>query len=359
LKKTSFVSCKDCHSKTNNPKKKPLLVTIDDFKSRLTDVASEILTDSMPPTDEGDYKSLNDCERAMLDAWVAAGTPTTTGVKVYDLEACRPIDIQPPVENPPTEPPPVVEPPEEPPPVENPTPVDEETITFALLQKTAFISCAECHSKTKNPQKKPLLTNLEQYQARLNDVQSEVNADDMPETDEGATLLTACEKAMMNKWIDLGAPSETGFKISDLQECKSPTIDNTTQSTSPAVQHLTLQQTLLNMLQKNEAVDSDFKLEDQLVTFDYLLTTSFVSCKECHSKTKNPKKKPLLTNMDEYIARLEDVKHAIQTDDMPKTSEGAALLTVCEKAMMNVWIDSGTPSETATKVLDIAECRAN
>lgn len=55
----------------------------------IDDVASEIADNSMPPTDEGLYQSLTSCERAMLDAWVAAGTPAATTVKVLDIAECK------------------------------------------------------------------------------------------------------------------------------------------------------------------------------------------------------------------------------------------------------------------------------
>ena len=37
--------------------------------------------------------------------------------------------------------------------------------------------------------------------------------------------------------------------------------------------------------------EPEVRPEDQLITFTYLKKTAFISCKSCHSKTTNPKKR--------------------------------------------------------------------
>ncbi len=313
LQKTAFVSCKGCHS---NPEK-TVLRTHAEYLSKLDDVVLAIHEERMPPfKKKPEYKPLTNCEKAMLEKWVELGAPETTEVKVYDLAVCNP-----------TEPPPVVV---EPPPVEPPPINEDELISFATLQKTALVSCKDCHSKTSNPTKKPLLTTAEHYKARISDVVNEINNETMPPTEEGYLLLTKCEKAMLTKWIELGAPEISEFKITDLEACR------------PA---------------KPPPVVVEPQPEEQLVTFDYLVKTAFVSCAECHTKTKNPNKKPLLTNLDEYKARIADVVMAVNANDMPYTDNGARLLNACEKAMMNKWVDAGAPAASTVKVSDIPECK--
>lgn len=239
---------------------------------------------------------------------------------------------------------------------------EEQLITFAHLQKTSLVSCKDCHSKTSNPNKKPLLITIDHYKARLDAVISEISTGSMPPVDDGYLPLTDCEKAMLEKWIELGTPETTNVKVYDLAVCNpNPPIEPPIEVPPPATEPPAIQPPVVEppVVVEPSPVEPSPVTEEQLVTFDYLVKTAFVSCAECHTVTKNPKKKPLLTNLEDYKARIVDVVTEIQNDDMPDTELGAMLLTACEKAMVYKWVDAGTPAETTIKVSEIPECAAN
>lgn len=207
LKKTSLASCVRCHARSSNPEEKPLLRNRAEILKHFDRVTATIIDGTMPPPDGRD-KPLNSCERALLDAWVDAGKPSRTNIRVQSLDECKPVSTPPePI------PDPIVDP--------NPTDpgIPEDAITFDHLLKSAFVSCAGCHTTTKKPIRKPILLTIEDYRQNIGKVQATVMADEMPQTDSGDQLLTPCEKAMMNKWIELGTPEKTEFSKSNLPEC--------------------------------------------------------------------------------------------------------------------------------------------
>lgn len=213
LKRTSLASCVRCHARSSNPDEKPFFRNRSEIIQHVDRVIGSIDEGSMPPP-QSTAKPLTTCERAMLEVWVKSGMPARTNVLVHSIEECKP---QEPVDPPPTEPPPPE--PVEPPPVDPGLP--EDLITFDFLLKTSFVSCEGCHKTTKNPKRKPILLSIEDYRQHLDKVKSTVMSDEMPSTDSGDQLLTACEKAMMNKWIDQGAPDKTDTRRSELAECQT------------------------------------------------------------------------------------------------------------------------------------------
>ncbi len=50
-------------------------------------------------------------------------------------------------------------------------------------------------------------------------VLSEVSGGDMPPAQSGFSQLTTCQKAVLQKWFDLGSPDESGIAVNTLPEC--------------------------------------------------------------------------------------------------------------------------------------------
>jgi hypothetical protein len=192
--------CLDCHSAG---KKQPELSSRQSLIDNASDILSEVNSDSMPPTSKG-YASFTQCQKAALQKWFDMGAPVESTTAVNSLVECA-TETPPVVVNPPTEEPPVVVTP----------PVTEAMINFAFIQtKTAV--CLNCHSAGK---KNPELTSKQHYIDHTDEILSEVLSESMPPKKKGFAPFTACEKAALQKWYDLGAPDESSISVNSLVEC--------------------------------------------------------------------------------------------------------------------------------------------
>ena len=97
---------------------------------------------------------------------------------------------------------------------------EDQVISFGHLQKTVLITCKNCHAETQNEKRKPLLLTIEHFKGRLADVAESISTDSMPPEEKGYKPLTACEKAQLDKWVELGTPEVTTTKVYDLLECR-------------------------------------------------------------------------------------------------------------------------------------------
>ncbi len=191
-------ACLDCHS---TGKKQPDLSSRQALIDNASDILSEINSDSMPPKKKG-YASFTACQKASLQKWYDLGSPDESNVNVNTVPECA-VTAPPVVVNPPIEPP-VVTP-----------PVTEAMINYALIQtKTAV--CLDCHSAGK---KKPALDSKQALIDHAGDVLSEVFNESMPPKKKGYAAFTACEKASLQKWYDLGSPDDSNTKVNSLPEC--------------------------------------------------------------------------------------------------------------------------------------------
>ncbi len=190
--------CLDCHSAG---KKSPELSSRQALIDNAADVLSEVNSDSMPPTSKG-YASFTPCQKAALQKWYDMGAPDDSAVNVNTIPECA-------TQTPPV----VVTPPEEPPVVVVP-PVTETMINFAFIQ-TKMAVCLNCHAAGK---KEPELTTKQNLIDHADDILSEVLSDSMPPKKKFASF-TACEKASLQKWYDMGAPDESNTAVNSLVEC--------------------------------------------------------------------------------------------------------------------------------------------
>jgi uncharacterized membrane protein len=92
---------------------------------------------------------------------------------------------------------------------------DDVFISFATITKDVVSTCVKCH-KVDRPGK-PQLTTIANYIKEMATVLDEVNANEMPPA--GMAPLTACQKALLQKWYDLGAPETSNVNVKSLPEC--------------------------------------------------------------------------------------------------------------------------------------------
>lgn len=191
--------CLDCHSAG---KKQPELSSRQALIDNASDILSEVNSNSMPPTSKG-YSSFTDCQKAALQKWYDLGAPDESTTNVNSLTACA-TETPPVVVTPPTEQPPVVTP-----------PVAETMINFAFIQSNTAV-CLNCHSAGK---KQPELTSKQAFIDHADDILSEVLDESMPPKKKGFAAFSACEKAALQKWYELGTPDTSNTKVNSLPEC--------------------------------------------------------------------------------------------------------------------------------------------
>ncbi|MBK7891094.1 MAG: hypothetical protein IPJ84_09695 [Bdellovibrionales bacterium] len=88
-------SCVSCHS----GRTAPLVNSIDAIRAVKDRISTSVRNNSMPPQSAG-YSPLSDCRKAILQAWLDAGTPDSSSVQVSSLPACQhagPGPIEPPL----------------------------------------------------------------------------------------------------------------------------------------------------------------------------------------------------------------------------------------------------------------------
>ena len=105
--------------------------------------------------------------------------------------------------------------------------------------------------------------------------------------------------------------------------------------------------------QSQQPIDTNTSLQiDNKVTFDTIKSYSMRSCQNCHSGTQSP---ALITYSD-IKNNLDQIIEEISTDSMPPTDEGYQLLDTCQKALLQKWIEIGSPESSDVLVATIPEC---
>jgi nitrate reductase cytochrome c-type subunit len=301
--------CLDCHSAG---KKQPELSSRQALIDNAADVLSEVNSDSMPPTSKG-YVSFTACQKAALQKWFDLGSPDDSAVNVDSIPACA-TEVPPVVVNPPTEPP-----------VVNP-PVTEAMINFAYVQSKTAV-CLDCHSAGK---KNPELTSKQALIDQGEEILSEVLSESMPPKKKGYTAFTACEKAALQKWYDLGFPDDSAVTVNSLVECAvAPPVVVTPPVTEPPI-------------------------TENMIDFTFVQTKTAV-CLDCHSAGQE---RPELTTKQSLINKANDIMIEVFDESMPAQKKGYAAFTACEKAALQKWFDLGSPDTSSTKVNSLPDCFA-
>lgn len=297
--------CLDCHSAG---KRQPELSSRQSLIDNASDILSEVNSDSMPPQSKG-YAAFTSCQKAALQKWFDLGAPDDSVVNVNTIAECA-VEIPPVVVIPPTEPP-VVTP-----------PVTEAMINFALIQtKTAV--CLDCHSAGK---KNPELTSKQALIDHADEILTEVLDESMPPKKKGYAAFTACEKASLQKWFDLGAPDDSNVAVASLVECAI--------QTPPVI--------VISPVTEN------------MIDYAFIKSKTAV-CLDCHSAGQ---RRPELTTKDFLTSNANDVFNEIFDETMPPQKKGYTPFTACEKAALKKWFDLGSPDTSTITVNSLPECFA-
>jgi len=110
-------------------------------------------------------------------------------------------------------------------PTPNPPQGSEATVNTETVRARSLAVCLNCHNGTQLPQASDLRT-PEAVKANASVIQFQVNTDRMPKPGFGFPPLDACQKEILNKWIELGLPDSTTFKVNMLTNCPNGLILN-------------------------------------------------------------------------------------------------------------------------------------
>jgi hypothetical protein len=98
------------------------------------------------------------------------------------------------------------------------TPPPETTpIDAALVKNYALSTCFDCHSGRKQP----TLNSLDAIRSNIDSISTEVTLDSMPPQRDGYLPLSDCQKAVLERWIELGMPDQSAVTMDELPACAS------------------------------------------------------------------------------------------------------------------------------------------
>ncbi|MBV2168365.1 MAG: hypothetical protein KUL82_06625, partial [Bdellovibrio sp.] len=96
-------------------------------------------------------------------------------------------------------------------------PISESAlIDWNLMKSSVLSSCMSCHVGHSAPE----LGSLSSTQQNLNTVRTEIHANTMPPAKNGYAPLSDCRKAILDSWIQQGAPETSTTRVGDLAACK-------------------------------------------------------------------------------------------------------------------------------------------
>lgn len=98
------------------------------------------------------------------------------------------------------------------------TPPATTPIDAALVKNYALSTCFDCHSGRKQP----TLNSLDAIRSNIDSISTEVTLDSMPPQRDGYLPLSDCQKAVLERWIELGMPDQSTVTMDELPACASP-----------------------------------------------------------------------------------------------------------------------------------------
>ena len=226
-------------------------------------------------------------------------------------------------------------------------------LTIELVKSYSLNSCTQCHSGKKEP----FLGTDQDLRSNISDIQSEINDNHMPPKKP----LNDCQKAVVNKWADLGTPDTSDVKISDLEACKDVTDITNPPSTNPVVSGTpivsgTVPTQPLPPVSSTPIVSGTPPVsapvvipEDAVLNLDLIQGQVLNSCVKCHAPFK---KEPTLVTIEEIRQNITDIQDDVNGNHMPPKKP----LTDCQKALLNKWIELGTPDSSDIKAGQIPAC---
>ena len=338
VKSTALFSCLKCHTEKGDPN----LSTMSDLQKHKATVIDEIETNSMPPSDSG-YKTLSNCNKAVLKVWLDQGSPETTNIQVNSLDECKTSQ---------TPTPPVVQPPAQQPPVTQPItsePHQNDLISYTLLKQTSLSTCLNCHSGKI----KPNLSSVDGLQKNKSKLLDEVTKDKMPPVKKGYSPLSKCSKAILKLWLDQGSPETTDIKVGSIDDCKS--TDNKEDSTAPVTPEKPPTTPLEPPVITPEPPAAVTPILLMPLNYQTLKTQILEpKCLKCHSEKENKEDENILftsykalTAASEWNAPAEKSvvydEISDESDGMPPAEDSTPRLTPDEIEFVKKWIDAGKP----------------
>jgi len=192
-------SCLNCHRNHT----KPDLNQWESVRQNLPKILRDIRSNDMPPAKDG-YIPLDDCRKAILEAWAEQNAPETSNFKISSLKACNhlPDDATDTPEDPPL----------------NQAPLNYQTLLRRILQP----KCIKCHNADSEDLEaagvlfapySEILSREQLWEGPGSTnklVQTLITEDEdkkMPPTTSDTQALTTDEIQYIIRWIDAGKPN--------------------------------------------------------------------------------------------------------------------------------------------------------
>lgn len=200
----------------------------------------------------------------------------------------------------------------------------EETVTFDLVKRTAMSTCMDCHSKGA-----AAMGTAEQALNLREAILEVVETDVMPPRKSGYSPLSACEKQILQTWMDDQVNNRTAStKVKDLASCGGVNAPKPVEPKKPT-DFATLELSFENL--KKEILEP--------------------KCLSCH--TQETAKRTVLETSQDLFSKPGLVTTSAETSVlymivvpnaykrfMPPVKSGIAALTPEETDYLKRWIDS-------------------
>lgn len=197
-------------------------------------------------------------------------------------------------------------------------------IDFQLIKNYSLSSCMNCHSGSQTPD----ISSSAGARASIVRILTRVDQNTMPPANAGYQALNACQKALLHKWSDLGAPDTSTTTVASVPECANVGSGVTV----PAPPVVPISQMPLN--------------------YNTLLTKILQpKCTMCHSATGSMPDlqffpySTLMLKASKWMApgKNSTVYQEVIQKTMPPKSSGISFLTTEESDFLAKWIDAGKP----------------
>lgn len=196
-------------------------------------------------------------------------------------------------------------------------------IDFQLIKSYSLSGCLNCHSGSQTPD----ISSAVGARTSIVRILARVDVDTMPPTSGGYQMLNACQKALLHKWSDLGAPDSSTTTVAAIPECAN-LAGGITQP--PPV--IPISQMPLN--------------------YNTILTKILQpKCTMCHSDTGNMPDlqfypySTLMMKSSKWSmpGKSSTIYKEVVGKTMPPKSSGISFLTKEESDFLAQWIDAGKP----------------
>lgn len=192
-------SCLNCHRNHT----KPDLNQWESVRQNLSKILRDVRSNDMPPAKDG-YVPLDDCRKAILEAWADQNAPETSNFKISSLKACEQLPEE------------STGPPEE-------LPLSQSPLNYqTLLRRVLQPKCIKCHNADSEDLEaagvlfapySEILSREQLWEGPGSTnklVQTLITEDEekkMPPTTSDTQALTPEEVQYIIRWIDAGKPN--------------------------------------------------------------------------------------------------------------------------------------------------------